>query len=154
MEISTDLRKVFDKLTDRDGCLVLNDNNFYKYASEELEDLVDDIGELSRQARGVRYVSTSSVKFNKSQNIYGSKTAVNFLYIEYKGLQVVGFAYVQRNKPTGCRSMVLGEEGDLIDFFIHPSFQGKDYGKILLNKILTKKYVPADLVIEEDFNSI
>lgn len=65
MDYSDELSKKFEELRDSKGYVVLEENTFYKYKSDELEDLLDALGEASKKARGLGHTVTSSVKFTK-----------------------------------------------------------------------------------------
>lgn len=65
MEISQELKTVLDKLTDSNGLIALEEATAYKYITEELEDILDSLGEQSQKSRGLPQPITSSVKFHK-----------------------------------------------------------------------------------------
>ena len=67
MEYSDAISTVFERLRDSKGYIVIDQNTVHKYTTEELEDLLDDLGELSRKARNLSSAVTSSVKFAKDQ---------------------------------------------------------------------------------------
>lgn len=140
MEISIFARTVFDKLKDPKGYVSMDEYTLHKHKTEELEDLLDLLGEQSMKARGLKHPVTSSVKLTKNQILY-------LLVLEN---QVAGFAKVQRNKklfkPGSFGSMQEYKLTAIVDFYIHPSFEGRGHGKKLLEHILATEHFPNNQI--------
>ena len=140
MEYSDAISTVFERLRDPKGYVVIDQSSAYKYTTEELEDLLDDLGELSRKARNLSTAITSSVKFAKDQ----------LLYLRTNGNNIIGFAKINRNKKIfktddfGCYQEV--KITAILDFYIHPFFELQGYGKALLNHILETEYLTKNSI--------
>jgi len=138
MEYSDAISTVFERLRDSRGYIVIDQGTVHKYTTDELEDILDGLGELSRKARGLPHQITSSVKFTKDQ----------VLYLKTMGNNVIGFAKIYRNK----KSFKMDEFGGyqeikitaLIDFYIHPTFELQGYGKSLLDHIIDVENLPKN----------
>lgn len=65
MDYSDKISAILEPLRDAKGYVVIEEGTLYKYSTEELEDLLDSIGEFSRKARGLPSALTSSIKFTK-----------------------------------------------------------------------------------------
>jgi hypothetical protein len=65
MDYSDNISSIFKSLRDSKGYVVLEEAYLYKYTNEELDDLMDTMGELSRKARSQPSTLTSSIKFTK-----------------------------------------------------------------------------------------
>lgn len=140
MEFSQDLKTVFDKLKDSKGYVLLDESTLYKYTTDELEDLLDLMGELSRKARGMAHSITSAVKFTTNQVIY----------LKTEGYNVIGFAKVQRSKklfkPDGLGGMNEIKLTAILDFYIHPNYEMKGHGKQLFEHIVKTEHFPGSQV--------
>ena len=136
MDYSDRIDAIFENLRDSKGYVIIEESDLYKYTTEELDDLLDQMGEYSRKERGMAHALTSSVKFTKNQVIY-IKTIAN---------TVVGFVKIQRMKklfsPDEFGIMVEHKATAVIDFFIHNKFGMQGHGKLMLNHILSSEYHP------------
>lgn len=140
MEFSHGLKTVFDKLKDSKGYVVLDESTLHKYTTDELEDLLDLMGELSRKARGLTHSITSAVKFTTNQVIY----------LKIEGYNVIGFAKVQRGKklfkPDGLGGMHEQKLTAILDFYIHQNYESQGHGKQLLEHIVKTEHFPGSQV--------
>lgn len=136
MDISYTLKTVLERLADTNGIVALDEPTLHKNNSEDFEDLLDAIGELSKKARGLSQVITSSVKLTKN----------HMLYIKIQSGKVIGFAKVQRHKklfkPDGLGGMQEIKITAIVDFFIHPNYEGQGHGKQLFEHVIKSEYFP------------
>jgi hypothetical protein len=138
MEVVSSVATIFENLKDDNGFVVIKGIDMYKYMTEELEDLIDNMGEQSKKQRGQKHADTSSVKVNKDQLLY-----IKIINNGRNDNKLAAFAKVQKHKKFfkldrfgGVSTGSQTTSSAILDFYVHPSFEPLGYKQELLSHIL------------------